>query len=48
MLRLTAMPAVLVECEFITNPVRLQFLADPQYQQDLAVAIANGIDAITL
>jgi N-acetylmuramoyl-L-alanine amidase len=47
-LRLTAMTAILIECEFITNPNQLQFLADPQNQQELAVAIANGIDAINL
>jgi N-acetylmuramoyl-L-alanine amidase len=46
-LRLTRMTAILIECEFISNPIQLQFLADPQNQQDLAVAIAEGIDAIS-
>ena len=43
-LRLTRMPAVLVECEFLTNAQQLQFLADPNNQFMLAEAIANGID----
>jgi N-acetylmuramoyl-L-alanine amidase len=42
-LRLTAMPAVLVECEFLTNPDQLRFLADPDQQQALAAAIAGGV-----
>lgn len=42
-LRLTSMPAILVECEFLTNPIQLQFLADPDKQQLLASAIATGI-----
>ena len=46
-LRLTDMPAILVECEFISNPVQLQFLADPQNRQQLAAAIADGIDAVS-
>ena len=46
-LRLTNMPAILVESEFLTNPVQLQFLADPGNRQNLAVAIADGIDAIS-
>jgi N-acetylmuramoyl-L-alanine amidase len=43
-LRLTDMPAVLVESEFITNPTQLQFLADQENQRNLALGIANGID----
>jgi N-acetylmuramoyl-L-alanine amidase len=46
-LRLTDMPAVLVESEFITNPTQLRFLADQESQRNLAFGIANGIDAIT-
>jgi len=43
-LRKTRMPAVLVESEFLSNPQKLQFLADPQNQESLASAIARGID----
>ncbi|OGL47057.1 MAG: hypothetical protein A2161_20105 [Candidatus Schekmanbacteria bacterium RBG_13_48_7] len=42
-LRLTDMPAVLVECEFLTNPVQLKFLNDSVNQHKLAFAIVNGI-----
>lgn len=45
-LRLTTMPGVLVETEFLTNPTQLRFLADPANQQLLAVAIADGIEAV--
>jgi N-acetylmuramoyl-L-alanine amidase len=45
-LRLTTMTAVLVECEFLTNPRQLEFLADPASQHLLAVAIADGIEAV--
>ncbi|HXI22052.1 MAG TPA: N-acetylmuramoyl-L-alanine amidase [Gemmatimonadales bacterium] len=44
-LRLTDMPAILVESEFITNPTQLQFLADPGNQALMAAAIADGIEA---
>jgi N-acetylmuramoyl-L-alanine amidase len=46
-LRLTNMPAVLVESEFLTNPDQLQFLANQENQQRLAIAISDGIDALT-
>lgn len=42
-LRTTRMPAILVECEFLTHPQQLQFLADPVHQRGLAEAIAAGI-----
>ncbi len=42
-LRLTRMPAVLVECEFLTHPAGLAFLADPEGQRALAERIADGI-----
>ncbi|MGH9323693.1 MAG: N-acetylmuramoyl-L-alanine amidase family protein [Vicinamibacteria bacterium] len=42
-LRETAMPAVLVEMEFLTNPAQLRFLADPKNQRGLARAIAEGV-----
>ena len=42
-LRLTRMPAASVECEFLTNPEQLLFLADRGNQAKLAAAIAQGI-----
>ena len=45
-LRLTDMPAVLVECEFLTNPDRLRrFLSCPGKRREIAVAIAAGVAA---
>lgn len=46
-LRLTDMPAVLVENEFITNPTQLRFLYEEENQRSLAFSIANGMEAIT-
>ena len=43
-LRLTAMPAMVIETEFLTNPNQLRFLADPATQHRIAVAIANASD----
>jgi N-acetylmuramoyl-L-alanine amidase len=43
-LRLTDMPAILVELEFLTNPTQLEFLADPANQHLLSSALAVGID----
>ncbi|MGH7544081.1 MAG: N-acetylmuramoyl-L-alanine amidase family protein [Gemmatimonadota bacterium] len=42
-LRETAMPAVLVEMEFLTNSMQLRFLADARNQRGLARAIAEGV-----
>ena len=42
-LRLTRMPAVLVEAEFLTNPRQLEFLADAANQAAIAEAIAEGL-----
>ncbi len=42
-LRLTRMPAILVELEFLTHPARLEFLADAANQHLLANAVANGV-----
>ena len=42
-LRLTRMPAVLVECEFITHPDHLVFLADSSNQKGMAQAIAHAV-----
>lgn len=44
-LRLTLMPAVLIECEFLTNPTQLLFLTNPDSQAKLATAIADGINS---
>lgn len=43
MVRETKMPAILIECNFISNPAREQELRDPSFQDKLARAIANGI-----
>lgn len=43
-LRLTTMPSILVEMEFLTNPAQLTFLADPANQQLLAAAMADGLE----
>jgi N-acetylmuramoyl-L-alanine amidase len=42
-LRETAMPAVLVECEFLTNPTQLKFLANDKTRRKIAKAIAGAI-----
>lgn len=47
-LRATEMPAILVECEFLSNPEQLQFLAVPENRVILAQAIAAGIHAEAL
>src|SRR4051794_12178194 len=46
-LRRTTMPAVLVECEFLTNPQQAAFLKDGKNQAAIAEAIADGIGAAT-
>jgi N-acetylmuramoyl-L-alanine amidase len=42
-LRKTQMPAVLIECEFLSNPDMRRFLREPENQLALAQAIAKGI-----
>jgi N-acetylmuramoyl-L-alanine amidase len=42
-LRETSMSAVLVECEFISNPGMREFLKDPEDQFALAYAIGRGV-----
>lgn len=42
-MRHSAMPASLVELAFITNPAEERLLADHDYQQKVAAAIARGI-----
>ena len=39
----TAMPAALVECDFISNPESRRFLKEPENQLALAQAIGGGI-----
>jgi len=43
-LRDTDMPAVLVECEFLSNPDTRRFLKEPENQIILAKAISGGIE----
>ena len=41
--RIPAVPSVLIECGFLSNPEDERNLQDPDYQQRLADAIADGI-----
>ncbi len=43
--RIPSVPSVLVECGFLSNPEDEQALQDPDYQQTLADAIADGVIA---
>lgn len=43
-LEYTKMPAVLVECEFLSSPGGRKFLVRPENQKRIAVAIARGIE----
>jgi N-acetylmuramoyl-L-alanine amidase len=42
-LRRTAIPSVLVECGFLTNPTEGRLALSPEYRQKLAEQIARGI-----
>jgi hypothetical protein len=42
-LRRTRIPAVLVECGFLTNPTEAQYAQSSAYRQKLAEEIARGI-----
>lgn len=42
-LRKTAMPAVLIECEFLSNPETRRFLREPENQLALSRAISNAL-----
>jgi N-acetylmuramoyl-L-alanine amidase len=46
-LRLTRMPAVLVELEFLSHPKQRCFLDDPACQAGLAEAIADAVGRVT-
>ena len=41
----SGIPAVLIECGFMTNKIEASFLADPENQQRIARAIAEGVFA---
>ena len=43
-LRRTAIPSVLVECGFLTNPTEGRLALSPEYRQSLAEQIARGIN----
>lgn len=45
-LRKTNMPAVLVECEFLSNPETRKFLKKPENQFALAQAILVGVQSV--
>ncbi|MBD2188821.1 N-acetylmuramoyl-L-alanine amidase [Pseudanabaena mucicola] len=40
----TSMPAILVETGFVTNPTEARNLNSPEYQRQMADAIAKGVD----
>lgn len=42
-LRETDMPAMLIECEFLSNPETRRFLKEPENQLELARAITDGV-----
>lgn len=44
LLKKTTVPAVLVETGFISNEQERQLLTDEKYQEQMAKAIANGIE----
>ena len=39
----TTVPTVLVECGFLSNPEECRKLADPEYQRQMAFAVAAGV-----
>lgn len=47
-LRRTGVPAVLVECGFLTNPTEAQYAQSVKYRQMLAEQIAHGISSRSL
>ncbi len=46
-LRLTRMPAILVELAFISNPEEAEQLATPSFRENCAIGVANGIIEFT-
>lgn len=45
LLRHVSVPAVIVECGFISNAEEAEMLQDPAYQEKLAAAIASGVSS---
>ena len=43
-LKRTSMPAILIECGFLSNLMEREMLKEETYQQSIAGAIAEGID----
>ena len=41
--RFTDCPSILIECGFMTNPLNLDLLVNPSYQDRLTQAIAEGV-----
>lgn len=46
-LRLTRMPAILVELAFLSNPAEAQLLGTASFRENCAIGIANGIAQFT-
>lgn len=44
-LKETCMPAILIECEFLSNPETRKFLREPENQLGLASAIKEGVES---
>lgn len=47
-LRLTDMPAILVETAFISNPYEASLLATNSFRENCAIGIANGVAEFTM
>lgn len=45
LLRRTEVPCLIIECGFLSNAREAERLSDQEYQQEMAEAIANGIDS---
>lgn len=43
MLKNTGIPVVIVECGFLSNPEETELLTDPDYQEQIAEAVALGV-----
>ena len=43
LLKRTEVPIIIVECGFLSNPEEAKKLTTPEYQDDVAKAIVNGI-----
>ena len=46
-LRRTAMPAILVELAFLSNPEEAALLSEPVFRENCAIGISNGINRFT-